>query len=573
MASNGCATSLKTVVVLGGAYGGARAAQLIAAGLPDGWRIVLIDRNSHVNHVYILPRLAVLAGHEHKAFVPYDNVFNLPDSDSAKHDSGKYTFIQAHIHSLSANCVTLSRYGQTTEETLHFDYAVYALGSHLPSPLNLWHAAPDGKPAGHGVHAYGGTKAEGIAWLRGKQRTIEEAGSVLVVGGGALGIQFATDIAAVHPGKRVTLLHSRARLLPRFDSAMHTETPILIDLVLVAVLQALESANVDVILGERLDLVSSSSPGRNTVCTTTGRVIQADLVVRLVLILFRSPRIIIADPGARTQLLCTGQRPNTELLAALDARTVDPGSALVHVLRTMQLAPIPPSPSPPLPELVPAPAPDVDVDVLEHSPAPEDELAAALAQIALLDDDASSSPPSSPLSPSSPSSPDTSDSAADAEPDTEATSPYPHVFVIGDAADAFGAIPAGHNAYFQAEVAARNLLRLVAAEGESADERVELERYTPGPPAIKVSLGLPLPTPAPPPFPPFPTSPPSLPLPNANLRPPQKKNVYQVNGVVGIGKEARDDLNAAAIWPYFGCPVTEGEADAQEGAGEGGMYR
>lgn len=28
--------------------------------------------------------------------------------------------------------------------------------------------------------------------------------------------------------------------------------------------------------------------------------------------------------------------------------------------------------------------------------------------------------------------------------------PYPHIFAIGDAADAFGAIPAGHNAYTQA---------------------------------------------------------------------------------------------------------------------------
>jgi hypothetical protein len=27
--------------------------------------------------------------------------------------------------------------------------------------------------------------------------------------------------------------------------------------------------------------------------------------------------------------------------------------------------------------------------------------------------------------------------------------PYPHLFVTGDAADAFGAIPAGHNAYAQ----------------------------------------------------------------------------------------------------------------------------
>jgi hypothetical protein len=36
---------------------------------------------------------------------------------------------------------------------------------------------------------YGGTKAEGIAWLKRKQRVVEEAASVLVVGGGALGIR------------------------------------------------------------------------------------------------------------------------------------------------------------------------------------------------------------------------------------------------------------------------------------------------------------------------------------------------------------------------------------------------
>ncbi|KAJ7127888.1 hypothetical protein C8R44DRAFT_100464 [Mycena epipterygia] len=452
----------KTVVVLGAAYGGARAAQLIAAGLPDGWRIVLIDRNSHVNHVYILPRLAVLAGHEHKAFVPYDNIFNISDSEGTA--GSTHTFIQARIQSLGTHSVKLSRafpeHGIDTD-TLHFDFAVYALGSHLPSPLNLWNATPDGKPP---LHAYGGTKAESISWLKGKQQTIEDAATVLVVGGGALGIQFATDIAAVYPEKPVTLLHSRTRLLPRFDPGMHSE-----------ILQALESANVDVILGERLDL-ASATPGHRAVRTTIGREIRADLI-----------------------LLCTGQRPNTEFLRELDPRTVVPATALAHVLRTMQLG------------VLPAPAPPTftpEVDVADTS-----ALAAALAQIALQDcalpDDHTD---------------------ADAEEFAAETTPYPHIFVVGDAADAFGAIPAGHNAYYQADVAARNVLRLIRRQdGVKDQDEDELEQYTPGPPAIKVSLGL-------------------------------KKNVYEVNGVVGVGKETRDDLNAASIWSYFGCPVVD-EAD------------
>jgi chemotaxis response regulator CheB len=41
--------STKTVVVLGASYGGARAGRVLSQGLPEGWRVVVIDRNSHMN--------------------------------------------------------------------------------------------------------------------------------------------------------------------------------------------------------------------------------------------------------------------------------------------------------------------------------------------------------------------------------------------------------------------------------------------------------------------------------------------------------------------------------------------
>ncbi|KAF7306448.1 Apoptosis-inducing factor B [Mycena indigotica] len=452
----------KTVVVLGAAYGGARAAQLIAAGLPEGWRIVLIDRNSHANHVYILPRLAVLPGHEHKAFIPYDNIFNVETPNPDRH-----TFLRATVQSFSSNSIKLSRafpeHGILTD-VLEFDHAIYALGSHLPSPLNLWAASPDGKPC---PNTYGGDKSEAINWLKRKQTVIQAASAVLVVGGGALGIQFASDIAAIHPEKRVTLLHSRTRLLPRFDSTMHTE-----------ILQELELSGVDVILGDRLDLstMPTEDSSSHTVRTMSGREISADLV-----------------------LLCTGQVPNTELLSTFDETTVDSGTRLAHVLRTMQLGILPPAVE--------------EVPIIGKVSEQEDEdlLQAALAQIALQNQDTDS--PTS--------------EEDDLEPTSE-TTPYPHIFVVGDAADAFGAIPAGHNAYYQAEVAAKNVLKLI--NSAASVEEVELDRYTPGLPAIKVSLGL-------------------------------RKNVYQVNGVVGVGRESRDDLNAASMWGYFGSPVTLSEEE------------
>lgn len=69
---------------------------------------------------------------------------------------------------------------------------------------------------------------------------------------------------------------------------------------------------------------------------------------------------------------------------------------------------------------------------------------------------------------------------------------YPNIFVVGDAADAFGAIKAGHTAYYQGEVAAKNIMRLIAQSegGEVKEDEKELLEYTPGLPAIKVTLGL-----------------------------------------------------------------------------------
>jgi hypothetical protein len=104
---------------------------------------------------------------------------------------------------------------------------------------------------------------------------------------------------------------------------------------------------------------------------------------------------------------------------------------------------------------------------------------------------------------------------------------YPNIFVVGDAADAFDAIKAGHTAYHQGEVAARNILRLIYQDGKKVgiaaenDLDSELEEYAPGPPAIKVSLGM-------------------------------TKSVYEVNGVVGTKNDGVEDLNAAVMWAACG---------------------
>lgn len=122
------------------------------------------------------------------------------------------------------------------------------------------------------------------------------------------------------------------------------------------------------------------------------------------------------------------------MLKAMDPATINPNNGLAYVARTMQLTT----------------APSVD------------GLAVELEQSASLSEKSSRS---------------TSEKVKD--PFT-----YRQIFAVGDAADAFGAIAAGHTAYYQGWTAAKNILKLV----ENSSEK--LEEYAPGDPAIKVSLGL-----------------------------------------------------------------------------------
>ncbi|KAG1792344.1 uncharacterized protein HD556DRAFT_1444603 [Suillus plorans] len=485
LSSTTCPT--RTVVILGGSYGGSRAAQVLAEGLPQGWRVILVDRNSHRNHFYNFSRYAVLPGHEHKAFIPYKNFPSCSLSDISSCSS--HVRVQATIISIDNHRITLSPNlpgSQESDLDLEYDYAIYALGSHLPQPIDLWNHQKGVKSSLElpTISMYGGTKSEGISSLRERQKSIEAARSVLVVGGGALGIQFASDIAAVYPQKHVTLLHSRRRLLPKFHDAMHEET-----------LQGLQELNVRVILGERLDFESLqhkyAMPGSSeprAVRTLSGQEISTDLL-----------------------LLCTGQTPNTGLLRNMDPRTVSPDTGLAHVLRTMQLCVPPPS-----------------IEPLEFQ---TDDILQWLMNLTFDTEEGIELLELLPSSPSIahadiPSGSPVSSTDTLIEPYPSKKTLYSNIFVVGDAADAFDAIKAGHTSYYQAEVAARNILRLISrdekvgiTDGDNLDS--ELEEYAPGPPAIKVTLGM-------------------------------TKSVYEVDGVVGTKNDGVEDLDVAIMWAACG---------------------
>jgi apoptosis-inducing factor 2 len=64
-------------------------------------------------------------------------------------------------------------------------------------------------------------KVHGIKYLQAYQESISDAKSVLIIGGGAVGVQMACDLKELYPDKVVTLAHSRDKLIPVYHKAMN----------------------------------------------------------------------------------------------------------------------------------------------------------------------------------------------------------------------------------------------------------------------------------------------------------------------------------------------------------------
>lgn len=158
---------------------------------------------------------------------------------------------------------------------------------------------------------------------------------------------------------------------------------------------------------------------------------------------------IITMNGKRIEcdllLLCTGQKPNTELMAELSPLSVDNQSGLVKVTRSMQLA------EPILESYERNKGNNNDVNATDNKSYKFSQRSLEATKIENLK-----------LKPSKLS----------------------NIFVVGDSADAFGAIKAGRYGWFQAQTASENILKLIKENDE------EPSNYYPDKPSIKISIGL-----------------------------------------------------------------------------------
>lgn len=171
---------MKCVVVIGGGVAG----HLIARGLRDRARVVLVDPRDHLWVPMAGPRMLVEPALAERALVPWEAF--LP---GVEHVRGRAV-------GLSDASVRVST--DEGEREVAFDACVLATGASAP---DTW-VVPDG--AGRAARRQD---------LERRAARVAAADEVLVVGGGAVGVEVAAELATATPA-RVTLVHGGSELLP-----------------------------------------------------------------------------------------------------------------------------------------------------------------------------------------------------------------------------------------------------------------------------------------------------------------------------------------------------------------------
>ncbi|NWW90824.1 AIFM2 factor, partial [Rhynochetos jubatus] len=241
------------VVVVGGGFGGMEAASLLQSlAVP----FVLVDTRDAFHHNVAALRAAVETGFAKKTFISYSVTFG----DSFR--QGKVVAIDPERQR-----VLLSN-----GEELQYSHLILATGSDGPFP-GKFNKVID---MGSAIQTYEDMVKE-----------IEKSKRILVVGGGAAGVEMAAEIKTEYPAKEVTLIHSKPALA---DAE-------LLDSVRQEVKEILLRKGVRLLLSERLSNMESLVANRfwkdTVVKTEKGTEVVVDLVV-----------------------LCTGIKINTSAYAA-----------------------------------------------------------------------------------------------------------------------------------------------------------------------------------------------------------------------------------------------------------------
>lgn len=267
----------KNVVILGGSYAGVELAQQLCHRVPTGYKVILVEKNSHFNHVFNFPRYSVMTGEEDKAFLSYKGI-------SKGFPEGIFEMIKDSVVEIHDDHVLLA-----SGRTLDFVYLAIATGASQPVPSKM--------PS---------TEREAAcSEMRNVQSSISESHKIAVIGGGAVGVELASDIKDFYPDKDVTIVHSHDRLMSKFGPKLSDHVQRRFE----------DELKIRVLVNERPKAPEAQArPGPASLTFLSGSTEQFDLVIP-----------------------CTGQVPNSSALSYSHPDAISPSTGYILVRPTLQL--------------------------------------------------------------------------------------------------------------------------------------------------------------------------------------------------------------------------------------------
>ncbi|GAA5823293.1 hypothetical protein JCM11251_007555 [Rhodosporidiobolus azoricus] len=284
---------MHNVVIVGLGPSAVPAVQALLPQLPSTHSIVAISSTDGYWPIAGL-RAAVVPGWEDKVVAPLTNIFPC--------DSRHVLIRGTTVTELNEHSVVLDKPHPEFGNEVEFDYAILATGSSYPFP-----ARPHPNT----------TLTETKASLQALQSSLSSAKSVLVVGGGPVGIEYAAEVASHYNGKEgrarkeVTVVHSHDKFMyedgwkDKFNNSL---------------LKQVKDLGVEVVLGQRVNGLEGLETGPIEGGTrefklSNGEVVRADYI-----------------------MIGTGNNPNTSFIRTLDPSLLN-SRKQVLVKPTFQLAP------------------------------------------------------------------------------------------------------------------------------------------------------------------------------------------------------------------------------------------
>lgn len=195
---------------------------------------------------------------------------------------------------MQAHHVNLDREWQGSGK-IPFEYLVLATGTRLSEPAGM----------------RDNDKVSSVAYLQKHQTDIKRSNSILIAGGGAVGVQMATDLKEYYPGKEITVVQSRPYLMPQYHSKLHE-----------LIKERFDELGINFITGSRIKVPDTGFPS-----TTPFPVQLTDAT--------------ILPSKYDFVILATGQTPNNGLIADLPTSgeagsLVNPDNGFIRIRPTMQ---------------------------------------------------------------------------------------------------------------------------------------------------------------------------------------------------------------------------------------------